>query len=231
MALLSRYNEQLKSEVEEKTEHIRTVQGSIITGMASMVESRDNSTGGHIRRTSLVIRELAETLMEHAGEPGIDREFVDDMVKAAPMHDLGKIAVDDVVLRKPGRFTEEEFAKMKAHAAEGAEMVGKVLQEIDDERFKEIAVNVAHYHHERWDGSSYPEGISGTKIPLEARNMALADVLDALVSKRVYKDAFSYNKAFSIIEEGLGTQFDPEIGRLFLACRPQFEKLYDRLNK
>ena len=110
-------------------------------------------------------------------------------------------------------------------------MVGKVLQEIDDERFKKIAVNVAHYHHERWDGSGYPNRISGEEIPLEARIMALADVFDALVSKRCYKDAFSYDDAFRIIEEGLGTQFDPEVGRMFLECRGRFEALYDGMNE
>ncbi|MBR1740497.1 MAG: HD domain-containing protein [Lachnospiraceae bacterium] len=212
MELMDRFNEQLQKEVEEKTEHIRVVQDSIITGMASMVESRDNSTGGHISRTSLVIKEFADKLLENREKLHIDREFVVNLVKAAPMHDLGKIAVDDVILRKPGRFTDEEFAKMKAHAAEGAEMVGKVLQEIDDERFKKIAVNVAHYHHERWDGSGYPNRISGEEIPLEARIMALADVFDALVSKRCYKDAFSYDDAFRIIEEGLGTFSDGDGG-------------------
>ena len=130
------------------------------------------------------------------------------MIKAAPMHDLGKIAVDDAILRKPGRFTPEEFEKMKAHAAEGARIVHEILKGTDDEDFQRIAENVAHYHHERWDGSGYPDGLKGEEIPLEARIMAIADVYDALVSKRVYKESMSFEKADAIIMEGMGTQFD-----------------------
>lgn len=148
------------------------------------------------------------------------------MIKVAPMHDLGKVAVDDVILRKPGKFTDEEYNMMKSHSAEGARMIRKVLAEVDDAAMMEAAVNVAHFHHERWDGKGYPEGISGETIPMEARIMALADVFDALVSKRCYKEAFGFDRAFNIIEEGLGTQFDPVLGKLFLECRPELEKLY-----
>ena len=229
VTLLHGYNEKLRREVQEKTEHIQLVQDSIIKGMATVVESRDNSTGGHINRTSMVIRIFSGKLLEHADELGVDESFLNDLVKAAPMHDIGKIAVDDVVLRKPGRFTDEEYAKMKEHSAEGAKVLKTVLSEVDDESFKRIAINVAQSHHERYDGKGYPGGISGEDIPLEARIMALADVFDALVSKRCYKEALTYDKAFSIIEEGLGTQFDPVLGKLFMECRPQLEKLYSEM--
>ena len=144
------------------------------------------------------------------------------------MHDLGKIAVDDSILRKPGKFTPEEYEKMKKHAAEGAVIVKKILDETNDKDFERIAVNVAHYHHEKWNGEGYPEHLKGTEIPLEARIMALADVFDALVSKRYYKDAYSYDDAFKIIEESIGSHFDPELGRIFLSVRPKLEELYDR---
>ena len=225
LQLAQNYNTRLKTEVAEKTKHIQLVQDSIITGIASVVESRDNSTGGHINRTSAVVRILAKKLLE-TSQLNLDEEFLNNVIKVAPMHDLGKVAVDDVVLRKPGKFTDEEYAKMKMHSKEGARVIGKVLAEVDDEDMTKAAINVAHYHHERWDGKGYPNGLAGEEIPIEARIMALADVFDALVSKRCYKEAFGFDRAFSIIEEGLGSQFDPVLGRLFLECRPDLERLY-----
>lgn len=209
---------------------IQKIQASIITGMATMVESRDNSTGGHIKRTSLVVREFSNILLEHSQEFGVDAVYVYNVVKAAPMHDMGKIAVDDAILRKPGKFSNEEYAKMKEHAAQGAVIVEKILEDIDDAAFKKIAINAAHYHHEKWDGSGYPEGISGEAIPLEARIVALADVFDALVSKRCYKEAFDYDRAFRIMGESLGSHFDPKLGALFLSIRPDLERLYNEMD-
>lgn len=210
---------------------IQKIQASIITGMATMVESRDNSTGGHIKRTSLVVREFSNILLEHSQEFGVDAVYVYNVVKAAPMHDMGKIAVDDAILRKPGKFSDEEYAKMKEHAAQGAVIVEKILEDIDDAEFKKIAINAAHYHHEKWDGSGYPEGISGETIPLEARIVALADVFDALVSKRCYKEAFDYDRAFRIMGESLGSHFDPKLGALFLSIRPDLERLYNEMEE
>ena len=215
--------------LDVKSKRLVSVQNSVVTGMATMVESRDNSTGGHIKRTSQAVRVFAEALKKSPGYAQLPEEFFNNVVKAAPMHDLGKIAVLDAILRKPGRFTAEEYDMMKAHAAEGARIVENVLHEVDDLKFKEIAINVAHYHHEKWDGSGYPEKISGEAIPLEARIMALADVFDALVSKRCYKESFSFDKAFQIIEESLGSHFDPELGKVFLTCRPELENLYGNL--
>ena len=227
--LLNTYNARLHSEVDEKTDHIRKVQNSIITGMASVVESRDNSTGGHINRTSSVVRIFARklrTMPEIMEQFGLNERFLHNVTKAAPMHDLGKIAVDDVILRKPGRFTDEEYAVMKKHPAEGAKVLKKVLNEVDDTDFTQIAFNIANYHHERYDGKGYPEGRVGEGIPVEARIMALADVFDALVSKRCYKEAFTFDQAFSIIEEGLGSQFDPVLGKVFMECRRELEAMY-----
>ena len=223
--LLDTYNEKLQSEVEEKTHHIVEMHDHLIMSLAIMVESRDNSTGGHIKRTSEGVRILIDAILED-GSMELSEEFCKDVIKAAPMHDLGKVAVDDAILRKPGRFTDEEFEQMKKHAAEGAKVIHEILLHTDDESFKKIAENVAHYHHERWDGSGYPEGLKGEEIPLEARIMAVADVYDALVSKRVYKEAFDFEKANRIIMEGMGSQFDPGLQRIYEKARPKLEAYY-----
>ena len=222
--LINQYNTELQAEVAQKTENIVRMHDNFILGMATMVESRDNSTGGHIRRTSTGVRLIIEQMKLDGAD--FDEEFCKDVIKAAPMHDLGKIAVDDAVLRKPGRYTPEEFEKMKAHAAEGARIVRAVLADTEDERFRKIAENVAHYHHERWDGSGYPEGLKGTEIPIEARIMAIADVYDALVSKRVYKEKMSFEEADKIIMDGMGKHFDPHLKKYYVAAREDLEKYY-----
>lgn len=225
IALLSSYNADLEEEVAKKTENLVNMHNKLVLGMATMVESRDNSTGGHIRRTSEGVRILID---EMRADPSftLSKKFCKDLIKAAPMHDLGKIAVDDAVLRKPGRFTPEEFEKMKAHAAEGARIVHEILKDTDDEEFRVLAENVAHYHHERWDGSGYPKGLKGEEIPIEARVMAIADVYDALVSKRVYKDAMSFEKADGIIMDGMGKHFDKKLEKYYVAARPKLEAFY-----
>lgn len=223
--LLDKYNDELEQEVIEKTKHIIEMHDNLIMSMAMMVESRDNSTGGHIRRTSEGVRILIDEIKKE-GELELSDEFCKCIIKAAPMHDIGKIAVDDVILRKPGRFNDDEFEKMKIHSAEGARIVHEILKDTDDEAFKKIAENVAHYHHERWDGSGYPEKLKGEEIPLEARIMAIADVYDALVSKRVYKESMSYKEADRIIMEGMGTQFDDRLKKYYEKARPRLEAYY-----
>ena len=223
---INSYNKELSHLVKEKTEQVTDMQDSIIRGIATMVESRDNSTGGHILRTSDCIEIFAEELLKHKELAACTPDFLRMLVKAAPMHDLGKIAVDDAILRKPGKFTPEEYEKMKEHPSKGAVIVHKVLSGINDEEFRQIAVNVAHYHHEKWDGTGYPEKLHGEAIPLEARIMALADVFDALVSKRCYKEAKSFDEAFEIIKNNLGHHFDPVIGKIFIDCRSKLEEYY-----
>ncbi len=223
--LLNSFNSELQTEVDKKTAHIVEMHDNLIMSMAIMVESRDNSTGGHIRRTSEGVKLLVGEMRKNEAN-GLTDEFCHDVVKAAPMHDLGKIAVDDDILRKPGRFTPEEFEQMKAHAPEGARIVHEILKGTDDDAFRRIAENVAHYHHERWDGSGYPDGLAGTDIPLEARIMAIADVYDALVSKRVYKEAMSFDEAHAIIMDGMGSQFDPGLKSYYLAAKPDLEAYY-----
>ncbi len=226
--LMENFNSKLQDEVAQKTEHIVHMHDNLILGIASMVESRDNSTGGHIRRTSEGVHILMTEIMKN-NEFNLSKEFCKIIIKAAPMHDLGKIAVDDAVLRKPSRFTPEEFEKMKIHAAEGARIVHEILKETDNSTFRKIAENIAHYHHERWDGSGYPEGLKGEQIPLEARIMAIVDVYDALVSKRVYKEKMSFEEADRIIMEGMGKHFDKKLEPYYVAARPKLEEYYKGL--
>lgn len=226
LALTERYNEELASEVDAKTKRIRIIQEKIILGMAQMVESRDLSTGGHIKRTSDVVRIFARKLAKT--DIGLDEKFLDLVVRSAPMHDLGKIGVDDAILRKQGRFTDEEYAVMKKHSEIGYHMVSEVLSDVEESDFVLVAENVAHYHHEKVNGMGYPSGLKGQEIPIEARIMALADVFDALVSKRCYKDAFSYDKAFDIIKNDAGTHFDKQLAEVFLSCRKELEDYYNK---
>jgi len=227
MRLLDNYNADLEKEVREKTEHINEMQEKIVLGMADMIENRDNNTGGHVKRASAVVHIFTDELQKRAVEYGFTNEFLLNVAKAAPMHDLGKIAVDDRILRKPGKFTDEEFEEMKKHSAKGAEIVAGILEGVEDDEFVQIAKNIAQYHHEKWNGQGYPEGLSGLDIPPEARIMALADVFDALVSRRCYKDKMDYDNAFRIIEESLGNHFDPELGKMFLHCRVKLEAYYN----
>ena len=228
--LLSQYKSQLEEEVAMKTASIVRMHDNLILSMAAMVESRDNSTGGHIKRTSVCVRILIDEILK-LGSPVLTKEFCRNIIKAAPMHDLGKIAVDDAILRKPGRFTPKEYEQMKVHAAEGARIVHEILKDTEDEPFHHLAENVAHYHHERWDGSGYPEGLKGEEIPLEARIMAIADVYDALVSKRVYKDSLSFEEADRIITEGMGKHFDPQLQECYNRARPRLEDFYRHENQ
>ena len=225
LELVKNYNKQLEEEVIEKTRHIVDMHDKLILGMATMVESRDNSTGGHIRRTSSVVNLLVQQMKN------LPEDFKKNLIKAAPMHDIGKITIDDAILRKPVRITDEEFEKMKAHTSEGARIIHEILKDTDDDDFKVIAENVAHYHHEKWDGSGYPSGLKGDSIPLEARIMAIADVYDALVSKRVYKESYSFEKVNEIILEGMGTQFDPELMEMYKKARNGIEEYYKGIER
>ena len=232
ITLLNGYNDKLRDEVAQKTDHIVKMHNNLILGMATMVESRDNSTGGHIKRTSDVVAFLIDAIQKDRDQDRLElsAEFCHNIVKAAPMHDLGKIAVDDAILRKPGRFSPAEFEAMKTHAAEGARIVHEILKGTDDLAFHLLAENVAHYHHERWDGSGYPEGLKGEEIPLEARIMAVADVYDALVSKRVYKDPMSFEEADSIMMESFGKHFDKRLEKYYLIAKPKLEEYYSKLD-
>lgn len=223
--LLSKYNDNLRSEVAEKTEHIQNIQTKVLLGMANLVENRDGNTGGHIKRTSDVIEILINTIRENHILT-LEEKFCRAVIKAAPMHDLGKIGIDDKILRKPGRLTDEEFAVMQTHAPRSGELVESILKDVEDEYFVTIAKNMARHHHEKWNGAGYPDHKKGEDIPLEARIMAVADVYDALVSKRCYKEPMSFEEAYKVMMESMGNHFDPQMQEVFVKSQKKLEAYY-----
>ncbi|MCR5716711.1 MAG: HD domain-containing protein [Lachnospiraceae bacterium] len=225
LQIMQDYNDTLNKEVEVKTENIKSIQQRVVLGLANMIENRDNNTGGHVKRTSDVIK-IVVVEAKHQGIFDLSPEMVRDIVRAAPMHDLGKITVENAILNKPGKLTPEEFEIMKRHAEKSGEFVDIILQDVEEEHFVKIAHNIARYHHERWDGRGYPEGLVGEMIPLEARLMAIADVYDALVSSRSYKRPLDFEEAAQIMIDGMGSQFDPNMLSVFLGCREKLEAYY-----
>lgn len=230
---LEKYKNQLEEENERKTraitEHNRrmlTIQENTVIGMATLIESRDHDTGEHVKRTGRYV----ELLTRAAQKAGYCTEILTDdyaelLIKAAPMHDIGKIAVSDSILQKPGKLTDEEFSIMKGHTTAGGRLIVEVLSNIEEQKYVDIAAQIAEGHHEKWDGSGYPKGLHGSDIPICARIMAVADVFDALVSKRCYKAPMSVDKAFKIIEESGGSHFDPELACLFCSIRNEIESV------
>ena len=218
--------ESLKREVERQTKRAKSMQMSTILGMAAMIESRDNSIGGHINRTSACVALFVEHLRK-LDDYNMSENYWDSVINAAPLHDLGKIAVDDAILRKPSGLTDEEYEKMKIHAPYGAKIMNKVLEDVEDKEFVRVATNVAHYHHEKYNGTGYPDQLRGESIPFEARIMALADVFDALASRRYYKEPMTYDEAFEIIRQELGHHFDPHLGRIFISLKKEIIALYE----
>lgn len=200
-------------------ERVSGMQSGMITFMAEVVENRDDNTGGHIKRTADYVKRIAKELKRRGVYPEIltDR-YMEDMIVAAPLHDIGKIHIPDAILNKPGRLTEEEFTIMKTHTTAGEELLTHAKTELGESGYLNTAVEMAAYHHEWWNGKGYPYGIDGEEIPLSARIMAVADVFDALTSKRCYKDAMPLTKAYAIIREESGTHFDPLVAEAFLAC-------------
>ena len=218
-------NTELAALIKNNKDQIRLFQNQMLVGMAEMVNNKDGFTGAHLKRTKEVVSILVAK-MQKDPDLNYSKEFYDDMIAAAPMHDIGKIAIDDHVLCKPGKFTPEEFDEMKTHAEKGAIIIKNLLSNFQSELFVEIAKNMAGGHHERWDGSGYPYGLKGEAIPLEARVMAVADVYDALVSKRCYKEAFSFDDAYDIIDKSMGKHFDPSLKKYFDQSRAELEEYY-----
>jgi len=224
---IEKYNERLSEEVAHKTEHILEIQNSVVLGLANMVENRDDNTGGHVKRTSEVIKLLVEEI-KRCGYYKISDQKAKDIIRSSPMHDLGKISIETSILCKKGRLTDEEYSIMKTHATKSGEIVKIILEGVEEQHFVDVAFNVARHHHERWDGKGYPDGLMGESIPVEARIMAVADVYDALVSKRCYKEAMGFEDAFRIMNENMGSQFDPAMRPVFVACRSELEEYYSR---
>jgi putative two-component system response regulator len=210
--------------LQEKTQQLQNLKSAIIFGFADLVENRDKNTGGHVERTAAYIELLTKVMIER----GLYAEELKDLdmdlfVSSARLHDVGKIAISDTILNKPGKLTDEEFVTMKSHTTEGEMAIDQIATRSDDKEFLHNARLFAGSHHERWDGRGYPRGLAGDQIPLQGRIMAIADVYDALVSERPYKKAFTTEQAVDIITEGSGTQFEAAIVDLFIELKDQFE--------
>ncbi len=218
--LLTRRTSHLLEEDAENYERQVIYSQDMIYGFATLVENRDENTGGHIRRTSVYSEMLANRLREKGVYSDIiDDAFIKYLSMAAPLHDIGKIAIPDSILCKPGKLTDEEFAVMKTHAEKGGEIIRSTFAHVANEKYRVMAYEVARYHHEKWNGRGYPEGLSGENIPLAARIMTVADVFDAVSEKRCYRDALPLDECFKIISDGIGRDFDPEAAKAFLEIR------------
>lgn len=213
-------------DIRRKNETIRKMQNALILVLADMVESRDKNTGDHVRKTAAYARVIMKKMKEKNYYPELmTDEFVENVGNSAPLHDVGKIKVSDTILNKPGRLTDEEFTIMQSHAAYGADIIEQVIDLVPESDYLHEAKNLAHYHHEKWNGKGYPDGLSGEDIPLSARIMAVADVFDALVSKRSYKEPFSFEQACDIIRKDAGSHFDPLVADAFLSAEDECRKI------
>jgi len=214
----------LQAEVERRGSEVLHLQEASIRVMVSLAEFRDECTGNHIRRTQTYVRLLAEFLSKQERDRAfLTPEQIDQIAKAAPLHDIGKIAIPDHILLKPGRHTPEEFEIMKTHAIKGESMLARTRHEMgEDNLLLHFASQIARNHHERWDGTGYPDQLHGEEIPLAARLMAVADVYDALRSRRPYKEPFSHEEAVRLLAEQRGKQFDPALIDAFLALEDEF---------
>ncbi|MBR4909790.1 MAG: HD domain-containing protein [Clostridia bacterium] len=210
-----------KDEMEKRS----TMQNKVIEDLASVIETRDIGTGEHVKRTKKYVGIIARELKKYDKYRDIlTDDVINDIESAAPLHDVGKIAVPDNILLKPGKLTDEEFEKIKCHSQKGGEMIENIFGNLADKNMLDRAFNIAVAHHEKWNGSGYPEGLKGEDIPIEARLMAIADVFDALVSDRVYKKAMPPEEAFDLITDGAGTHFDPDIVKILESIKDDFIK-------
>ncbi len=217
---------ELDTSVHEKTDTIQEMQNQIIISFANIIEARDGSTGKHVKRTSEYVEALVKELKRNGNYQDIlDERYMHDVMMSAPLHDIGKITIPDSILTKSGRLTQSEFDTIKQHTVNGKAIIEEAMSDIEDEEFLKVAKSVALYHHECWDGSGYPYGISGDEIPLCARIMTIADYFDALVAKRSYKAALPTSVVFDNIKEQRGKKFDPVVTDAFLRIRDQIDEI------
>lgn len=227
---LADQNHHLEHLVDERTEELARMQDATILAMASLAETRDNETGNHIRRTQNYVAELARQLRGHPRfSTLLTEKNIELLYKSAPLHDIGKVGVPDRILLKPGKLDDDEFAIMKLHTVYGRDTIISVETHLGGSNgFLTFAREITYSHQEKWDGSGYPEGLKGDAIPIAARLMAVADVYDALISRRVYKPAFSHDKAATIMKEGRGSHFDPDMLDAFVQIEDRFRAIADQ---
>ncbi|MBT4289154.1 MAG: two-component system response regulator [Deltaproteobacteria bacterium] len=213
----------LEKQVRLRTKQLEQTQEATIITLATLAEYRDPETGGHIKRTQNYVQLLAKSLQTHDNfKSFLTDDFIELLYKSAPLHDIGKVGVPDHILLKPGKLTDEEFVEMKKHTIYGRNSIAAAEKMLGDDSFLKIAKEIAEFHQEKWDGSGYPHSLKGEDIPISARLMAIADVYDALISKRVYKPPFTHTKAVNIIKEGSGSHFDPIMVATFEKITEQF---------
>ncbi|MBQ2669997.1 MAG: HD domain-containing protein [Clostridia bacterium] len=223
---------QYVTDIQRKTETISKMQNGLIMVLADMVESRDKCTGDHVRKTAAYVQIIMEEMKARGiYEDRLTDQFIEDVKNAAPLHDIGKIYISDVVLNKPGKLTDEEFEIMRSHTTLGSTIIDRAIEIVPESGYLEEAKNLSEYHHEKWNGKGYPHGISGEDIPLSARIMAVADVFDALVSRRSYKEPFTFEKAVEIIREDAGTHFDPLVVEAFLGAEDRVREVAEEFEK
>ncbi len=221
--LSDRTTKLLKKLLNAETE-LKHFHKEMVMGFATLVENKDGSTGGHIKRTTTYVRLLAEELRDRGiYKEELTDEYLENLYHAAPMHDIGKIAVPDVVLQKPGKLTEEEYEIIKSHTVKGGAIIKETFGHLENELYTQMAYEVARHHHEKWNGKGYPDGLKRKEIPLCARIMAIADVFDAVSEKRCYRDAMPLEQCFEIIAEGSGQAFEPLLAEVFLEIRDKVE--------
>lgn len=222
---LKMHRDHLEELVKARTRELELTQEVTIESLGTLAEYRDPETGGHIKRTQNYVKLLADYLKNHPKfQDSLAPNVIDLLYKSAPLHDIGKVGVPDNILLKPGKLTAEEFEEMKKHAAYGRDVIASQEKKLGEGSFLSQAKEIAGSHHEKWDGTGYPHGLSGNDIPVLGRLMAIADVYDALISKRVYKPPFPHKKAVAIISEGKGQHFDPDMVDAFLALEEQFKQ-------
>lgn len=225
-----RHQESLEERIDERTAELERIQQATVFSLAKLAESRDPETGEHLERIRGYVRIMAEYLSENERmETPITAEFIEALYVASPLHDIGKVGIPDQILLKPGRLTKREFEIMTWHTTIGGDTLGAAHKEVGSNMLLAMGRDIARHHHERWDGTGYPDGLKGNDIPLEARIVALADVYDALTSRRPYKEPFSHEKARQIILEGAGSQFDERIIQAFLALEERFQEIQSTL--
>lgn len=217
----------LEREVALRTLEVQAIQDVTIMAMTSLAETRDNETGNHIRRIQLYVKALAERLRNHPRfEAVLNERMIELLYKSAPLHDIGKIGIPDSILLKPGKLTVEEFEVMKTHTTLGRKAIEDAERRLGMRvAFLNVSKEIAYSHQEKWDGSGYPQGLAGDQIPVSARLMAVADVYDALINKRVYKAAFSHDQTCSTIVKGKGTHFDPDMVDAFVSIAEDFRSI------
>jgi putative two-component system response regulator len=223
---LQAFYEKLSVKVKERTNDINQLQDAIITWAAEMVEFRDEETGHHVERVQQYLKLLVDAMENHELYSAESSSWdIEAFIKSSSLHDVGKIKIKDDILLKNGPLNDEEYEKMKLHPFYGKILLESLQSKVPNQNFLDYARILSFRHHERWDGSGYPDGLKGNEIPLQARMMALADVYDALVSKRPYKEAFSHERAMQIILEGRGSHFDPDLTDLFISLSPELNKI------